>query len=142
MDGSEVCKVIEIGREKGNLMGNGVVRWGVLVGLVAGLCGGVSRADAPAACGAGDGTETIVMVWHGEKTVQEFGHKYLDDFAKAVVKEYGSDAVVPEWPGKDYDSIFVIRLKCVGDETTATFAVDHEGLDGKLGDGPPPSAGK
>lgn len=68
-------------------------------------------------------------------------HGYLDKFAKAVVKDNGGSDAVPEWPGKDYDSIFVIRLHRSGDKTTATFTVDHEGLDGKLSDKLPLPAG-
>jgi len=221
-------------------MGKGFVRLSVVVGLLAALSGGSSRADVPAQGGV-VGTETIVLVRHGEKTAEEYGqlspvgfkralalpgvligkygkpdflfapnpsvqvhskttessysyvrplatieptaiqlgmpvntqfgfpdiksldaelakpayskavifvaweHKYLDDFAKAVVKEYGGDAVVPDWPGKDYDSIFVIKIQRGGagaGKATVTFAVDHEGLDGKLGDGAGLAPGK
>ena len=69
-------------------------------------------------------------------------HVYLDLFAKNVVKTYGGgDAVVPPWPGSDYDSIFVIRLQHSGDKTTLNFTVDHEGLNDKVSDGYPTAAG-
>jgi hypothetical protein len=62
-------------------------------------------------------------------------HGMEDEFAKNVMKTYSKDdSVVPHWPGKDFDSIFVIRLAHSGATTTATFTLDHEGLDGKLSD--------
>jgi hypothetical protein len=65
-------------------------------------------------------------------------HGAEDEFAKNVMKAYGKDAsVVPHWPGKDFDSIFVLRLAHSGATTTATFTLDHEGLDGKLSEKAP-----
>lgn len=70
-------------------------------------------------------------------------HVYLDQFAQNLVKSYGGDpSTVPPWAGSDYDTIFVIRLQHNGATTTATFTVDHEGLDGKLGAGFPVPAAK
>lgn len=68
-------------------------------------------------------------------------HLMEDKFAKNVMAAYSKDAsVVPDWPGKDFDSIFVIRLAHAGGATTATFTLDHEGLDDKLTDTFPSSA--
>jgi hypothetical protein len=62
-------------------------------------------------------------------------HGYQDTFAKNLVRTFGLDpSIVPLWPGDDYDSIFVIRLKRTEGRTAATFNVDHEGLNGKLSD--------
>jgi hypothetical protein len=60
-------------------------------------------------------------------------HGTEDQFAKNIMAAYSKDAsVVPHWPGKDYDSIFVIHLVHSGPTVTATFSIDHEGLNGKL----------
>lgn len=68
-------------------------------------------------------------------------HGMEDQFAKNVMADYSKNAsVVPDWPGKDFDSIFVIRLAHTGGTTTATFTLDHEGLDDKLTDTYPTSA--
>jgi hypothetical protein len=65
-------------------------------------------------------------------------HGNEDRFAKNVMAAYSKDAsVVPEWRGSDYDSIFVIRLVHSGAATTATFTLDHEGLNDKLSDAYP-----
>jgi hypothetical protein len=68
----------------------------------------------------------IILAWE---------HGYQDDFAKNLMTAYGGDSsMVPPWSNDDYDSIFVIRLKRSGDKTRATFALDAEGLNGKLSD--------
>jgi hypothetical protein len=62
-------------------------------------------------------------------------HGMEDEFAKNVMKtDSKDDSVVPHWPGKDFDSIFVIRLVYSGAATTATFTWNHQGLDGRLSD--------
>lgn len=54
-------------------------------------------------------------------------HLWLDKFVKQVVGDFGGDAKsVPHWYGKDYDSIYIIRIT---DGKTVTFTLDHEGLD-------------
>lgn len=69
---------------------------------------------------------TVFVAWE---------HGMEDEFAKNVMKDYSKDAsVVPDWPGKDFDSIFVLRLTHANGATTAAFTLDHEGLDGKLSD--------
>jgi hypothetical protein len=63
---------------------------------------------------------TIFIAWE---------HGLLDDFAKNLVKDNGGDpAQVPPWPGKDYDTIFVIKIFRSGPHTSVTFTIDHEGL--------------
>lgn len=66
-------------------------------------------------------------------------HVKLDQLAKNMVKALGSDpAAVPEWPGKDYDSIFVLKIRTNGDKRSITFQQDHEGLDGLSTEEPAP----
>jgi hypothetical protein len=69
----------------------------------------------------------IIVAWE---------HLAEDQFAKNLMAAYSKDAsVVPEWPGSDFDSIYVIHLTRAADQTiTATFTLDHEGLDNKISD--------
>jgi hypothetical protein len=58
-------------------------------------------------------------------------HIKLEQFAKDMLDALGADSsVVPHWPGKDYDSIYVLRIRTENGRRTATFAHDQEGLDG------------
>jgi hypothetical protein len=64
---------------------------------------------------------TVFVAWE---------HTLLDTFVKNVVKAHGGDpAQVPSWPGKDFDTIFVVKITHAGDHETVAFAVDHEGLN-------------
>jgi hypothetical protein len=57
-------------------------------------------------------------------------HNLLDIFAKDVVKENGGSAAsVPSWSGKDYDSIFVVKITRSAGHSSVTFTIDHEGLN-------------
>jgi hypothetical protein len=68
---------------------------------------------------------TVFVAWE---------HGLLDDFAKDMVKTHGGDpAQVPAWPGKDFDSIFLIKIIRAGGTPTVSFTKEHEGLD-KLSD--------
>ena len=68
----------------------------------------------------------IFMAWeHGD----------LHQFAKNLVKAYGGDpSTVPDWPGNDFDSVFVIRLTRRGCKTSVSFEHQHENLTGHLRD--------
>lgn len=64
---------------------------------------------------------TVFIAWE---------HVLLDYFAKTLVKDNGGNpAQVPSWPGKDYDTIFVIKITRDGPHTAITFTTDHEGLN-------------
>ncbi len=64
---------------------------------------------------------TVFIAWE---------HGLLDLFAKNVVKDNGGNASdVPPWPGKDYDTIFVIKITHHGPHASVTFTLDHEGLN-------------
>jgi hypothetical protein len=88
-------------------------------------------------------TELTQPRYSGKTIFVAWEHAYLDEFAKSLVQAYGVDpTTVPAWPGSDFDTIFVIRLQRSASPTTATFTIDHEGLNGKLSDTPPgPAAG-
>lgn len=52
-------------------------------------------------------------------------HKNLDKAVKNIVAARGGDAsLVPEWPGSDFDSIFVVTL----DQDKVSFRQEREGL--------------
>ncbi|CAI1083499.1 MULTISPECIES: histidine phosphatase family protein [Serratia] len=52
-------------------------------------------------------------------------HKNLDKAVKNIVAARGGDAsLVPEWPGSDFDSIFVVTL----DQGKVSFRQEREGL--------------
>ena len=58
-------------------------------------------------------------------------HRLLDQLVKRLMTAYGNDAAeVPDWPGDDYDSIFVVRIRMEGGKHTVTFAHEQEGLNG------------
>ncbi|HWB59341.1 MAG TPA: hypothetical protein VG733_07605 [Chthoniobacteraceae bacterium] len=58
-------------------------------------------------------------------------HIKLDLLVKNTVRDLGGDPnAVPEWPGKDFDSIFVLKIRTEGGKRTVTFQHDQEGLDG------------
>jgi len=56
-------------------------------------------------------------------------HVLLHDFVKNIVKDNGGDpARVPVWSGKDYDSIYLVKITRAAGQTCVTFTIDHEGL--------------
>ncbi|HEY3863669.1 MAG TPA: hypothetical protein VGO59_17475 [Verrucomicrobiae bacterium] len=64
-------------------------------------------------------------------------HGLLDDFAKEMVKAYGGDPnQVPKWPGKDFDSIFLMKITRSNGTNAISFIIDHEGLDNLSDDCP------
>jgi hypothetical protein len=55
-------------------------------------------------------------------------HNLLDDLVKKLVADLGSQAMVPDWPRGDFDSLFVVTIHTDGTKRTADFRVDHEGI--------------
>ena len=65
---------------------------------------------------------TIFVAWE---------HGFLDEFGKNMVKDNGGNVKdVPEWPGKDFDTIFVFKFTTENGQKKFSFSVDHEGLNG------------
>ena len=80
-----------------------------------------------------DGLEKELQNPHYQKSTVfiAWEHKYLDDFAKNLLKDNGGDPkLVAPWPGGDYDTIFVFKITTINGQKTISFTVDHEGLDG------------
>lgn len=64
---------------------------------------------------------TIFVAWE---------HVLLDDFVRDMVGQYGGNPKeVPAWPGKDYDSIFLLKITRGGGKTSIAFTIDHETLN-------------
>ena len=69
-------------------------------------------------------------------------HLYAAKAAANLFKQFGGDpSQVPDWPGKDYDSLYVLKITRIpGAATTATFTHEREGLDGQSREMPSPAA--
>lgn len=58
-------------------------------------------------------------------------HNEIQDLVAELLKDNGGDptAMPKKWKGKDFDSLYVVRIKTVGAGPTATFEAKAEGLD-------------
>jgi hypothetical protein len=66
---------------------------------------------------------TVVVAWE---------HKLIDVLVKEMMTAHGADEdAVPKWHGKDFDSIYVVKLQWSGSTASITFVHDVEGLDGQ-----------
>ncbi|WP_158809456.1 hypothetical protein [Beijerinckia sp. L45] len=64
---------------------------------------------------------TVVVAWE---------HKLIDVLVKEMMTAHGGDEdSVPKWHGKDFDSIYVVKLAWSGPKAAITFTHDTEGLD-------------
>jgi hypothetical protein len=64
---------------------------------------------------------TIFVAWE---------HGLLDEFVKDLVKTHGGNpGQVPAWPGRDYDTIFLVKITRSGGSEQVAFTIDHEGLN-------------
>jgi hypothetical protein len=71
-------------------------------------------------------SSTIFVAWE---------HYYEEKFAKNLLKDSGGDpSQVPSWQNSEYDMIYVVRIVRAGGKTTASFTLEHEGLNDKLSD--------
>jgi hypothetical protein len=52
--------------------------------------------------------------------------------ARALMKQYGADPnLVPDWKSTDFDSIYILKIHRSESAATASFDLNHEGLDGQ-----------
>lgn len=64
---------------------------------------------------------TVLISWE---------HKQLVKLARSIVKDSGGDkALVPKWPGEDFDSMYVLRVTRDGAKTTTRFEQLKQGLN-------------
>ena len=66
-------------------------------------------------------SSTVFIAWE---------HLKLKDLVQNLLDAYGSGVTVPSWASTDFDSLYVVTLTKNGAATTASFTVDHEGLNG------------
>ena len=65
----------------------------------------------------------IVVAWE---------HKQIQQLARDFMSAHGADpTTVPSWHGKDFDSLYVIRIDRSKPSATVTFERMSEGLDGQ-----------
>jgi hypothetical protein len=71
--------------------------------------------------------------YHNAVVLVAWEHNDIVTIARDLLSANGGDAtrVPDEWPGDDFDSLFVITITRTGTSTNATFARKHEGLDGQ-----------
>jgi hypothetical protein len=75
----------------------------------------------------------VVVAWE---------HVDIAKLARLLIADRGGDpAVVPDWQGGDFDSIYVVKLTQTGAGTTVAFDQRREGLDGEPTACPGPAAG-
>jgi hypothetical protein len=56
-------------------------------------------------------------------------HHQLENVVKQLVDEYqGNPDDVPHWKGKDFDSLYIVRITTRGTAKSVSFTQDHEGL--------------
>lgn len=66
-------------------------------------------------------------------------HAKLRDFAVQMMKQYGNgDVNVPDWPGSDYETIYIFHIKRTGQGAPqVTLEIQQEGLSSSLSDSCP-----
>jgi hypothetical protein len=74
--------------------------------------------------------------YHNAVVVVAWEHNDIVTIARDLLAANGGDAtrVPDEWPGDDFDSLFVITITWAGKSTNASFVRKHEGLDGQPND--------
>jgi len=71
-------------------------------------------------------------VYHNAFVLVAWEHTEAMLLARALMREHGGDpALVPDWQGSDFDSIYVLKIQRSGTVTTAGFELHREGLDGQ-----------
>jgi hypothetical protein len=59
-------------------------------------------------------------------------HVLIETIARKLLTSHGGDwSVVPKWPREDFDSIYLVTITGAGNAAKASFAHQHEGLDGQ-----------
>jgi hypothetical protein len=70
--------------------------------------------------------------YHNAIVLVAWEHKTIENIARMLlITHRGDPTLVPIWHGEDFDSLYVIRIARTGNAVKATFAQEHEGLDGQ-----------
>ncbi|WP_394791445.1 histidine phosphatase family protein [Rhodoferax sp.] len=78
--------------------------------------------------------------YHAATVLVAWEHKMIEDLVKAMLQKLGSADKVPHWKGEDFDSIYVVTVRRDGGATSASFALEHEQLNGQSSSCPVPAA--
>lgn len=85
--------------------------------------------------------ELLAPKYQNALTLVAWEHKKLEDVVKALLKQLGGDAsAVPHWRGSDFDSIYVVRIERREGRIGASFALEHQQLNGQAATCPAPAA--
>ncbi|MFK0162731.1 hypothetical protein [Rhizobium sp. NPDC090279] len=81
---------------------------------------------------AGLKTALAKPAYAGKLIFVAWEHKQIVDLARQLMSENGGDEkAVPKWHGKDFDSLYVLRIGASKAGSGATFEKMAEGLDGR-----------
>ena len=85
--------------------------------------------------------ELVQPAYRGARIFVAWEHNQLVLLVRHLLIALGDLAdQVPEWDGKDFDHIYVVKIRTQGDQRAASFMVEHEMLDGLSGDYPAAAA--
>ena len=85
--------------------------------------------------------ELLATRYQNALTLVAWEHKKLEDMVKALLQRFGADAsAVPRWRGRDFDSIYVVRIERREGRASAAFALEHQQLNGQAASCPVPAA--
>jgi hypothetical protein len=84
--------------------------------------------------------ELLATKYQNALTLVAWEHKKLEDMVKALLRQLGADAsAVPHWRGSDFDSIYVVRIERREGRIGASFALEHQQLNGQATACPAPA---
>jgi hypothetical protein len=70
--------------------------------------------------------------YHGAFVLVAWEHWRIVEVARALMRQHGGDPdTVPEWKSSDFDSMYVLKIRRAGDQTSAAFEHRHQDLDGQ-----------
>lgn len=85
--------------------------------------------------------ELLAPKYQNALTLVAWEHKKLEDMVKALLQRLGADAsAVPRWRGRDFDSIYVVRIERREGRASAGFTLERQQLDGQAASCPAPAA--
>lgn len=83
--------------------------------------------------------ELVKPEHRGKLIVTAWEHHEIEALVRHMIDRYGDPRQqIPAWQSNDFDSIYVVKLdwNAQGGAPSATFALDHEGLNGRSRDCP------
>jgi len=84
-------------------------------------------------------TELLAPAYQGSLIFVAWEHHKAAEVVKDLMTSLGADpGLVPEWQQKDFDSIYVLKIRTEDGKRSVTFQHDREGLDGQSTEEPGP----